>query len=149
LDGAGIRRILRGIGASGPLHIDVIPADGFYEWKPGDGKAKQPHQIRMANEGPFAVAGLCERWKAASGETVDSCTSITADANTRVSDVHDRMPVILPEEAFNCWLDPRIEDPAQLEPLLKPYPPEEMATFLVSTFVNSPKNDSLRCVATA
>ncbi len=61
-------------------------------------------------------------------------------------DLHDRMPVILGEEAYDGWLDPKTDDTAELSALLKPFPSEALALFEVSPVVNSPRNDSPECV---
>ncbi len=82
----------------------LIPADGFYEWWKGT-KPKQPWRITLEDGGPFAFAGLWERWeKAPDGVPVESCTIITTAANALVAKLHDRMPVILPVDAYGPWL---------------------------------------------
>ena len=129
----------------------LIVADGFYEWKKeGDTKTpkapKTPMYIGLHSREPFAFAGLWEKWVAESGETIHSCTIITTTPNSLMKSIHQRMPVILPREAESVWLDRTIEDPAALLPLLAPYPAEEMDAYAVSTFVNSPRNDSPECV---
>ncbi len=102
-----------------------VIADGFYEWKKLDGKNKQPYFIHMKDDRPFAFAGLSERWK--NGEdVVESATIVTTEANSLMSEIHDRMPVILPPEARQLWLDPEFEGKEQLLALLKPYLEEEM-----------------------
>ena len=68
---------------------------------------------------------------------VESCVIITTDANDALQPIHDRMPVILPEDEYDRWLDPNCEDLGTLQELLKPYPSEEMTAFPVSTLVNS------------
>ena len=65
----------------------------------------------------------------------------------RAAPIHDRMPVILHEQDYDHWLDPKCDAPSKLGELLKPYPPEEMTAFPVSTFVNSPRNESSECIA--
>lgn len=60
--------------------------------------------------------------------------------------IHDRMPVILNEKDEGMWLDPRLSDTDKLSTLLKPYPSDEMEAYKVSTIVNSPKNDSPKCI---
>lgn len=127
----------------------LIPADGFYEWKKGDGKTRQPFYIRMANDRPFAFAGLWESWNQGDLPAVESCTIITTAANSRLAELHDRMPVILQEEDYDRWLDPTLKECAGLEPLLVPYPPEEMTFHAVSPFVNSPRNDGPACLEPA
>lgn len=123
----------------------LIPADGFYEWKKGEGKTKQPFYIRLKKDYPFAFAGLWEHWEGPDNSTIDSCTIMTTDANETLRPLHDRMPVILHEEDYDRWLDPKT-DPTQLGELLKPYPPEEMTAFPISTFVNNARNESAQCI---
>jgi putative SOS response-associated peptidase YedK len=117
----------------------LIPADGFYEWKK-EGKTKQPFFIRFKNLQPMAFAGLWERWEPPQGEPVDSCSILTTSPNELMAPIHDRMPVILSPDSFPLWLDPTILDPAQLQPLFKPYPAGEMTAYPVSSQVGSPKN---------
>ena len=66
-----------------------------------------------------------------------------------VRPIHDRMPAILSPGGYAAWLDPAIEDPRQLMPLLAPYPSDEMEAQPVGDFVNSPSHDSPRCVEPA
>jgi putative SOS response-associated peptidase YedK len=128
----------------------LIPADGFYEWqKKPDAKTKVPHYIRMAKDRAFAFAGLWEIWCGADGSQLESCTIVTTEANELMRSLHDRMPVILPEEHFAQWLDPKNEEPAELASLLKPYPPTEMMAFPISTLVNSPRNECPECILQA
>jgi putative SOS response-associated peptidase YedK len=128
----------------------LIPADGFYEWqKQVDSKTKIPHYIRMAKDRPFAFAGLWDHWRHGEGEPLESCTIVTTEANELMRPLHDRMPVILPEENYAQWLDPKNEDLRALESLLRPYPPGEMTAFPISTLVNSPRNERPECIARA
>lgn len=120
----------------------LIPASGFFEWKQEPGrKTKTPMYIQLKTGKPFALAGLWERWDAPDGSTIFSCTIVTTQPNELMQDIHNRMPVILPSQAYSLWLDPA-EPPAQkLTELLKPYPAGEMTAYPVSTLVNSPGND--------
>ena len=99
----------------------------------------------MAKDHPFAFAGLWERWEGAGSSVVESCVIITTDANDALRPLHDRMPVILPDDEYDRWLDPKA-DAGKLGELLKPYPAEEMTAFTVSTLVNSPRNESAACI---
>lgn len=103
----------------------LIPASGFYEWKK-EGKTKVPHWIRLKNKSPMAFAGLWERWISPHAEAVDSCTIVTTEANDLVRTIHERMPVILPRDARETWLDLEITAPERLRSLLVSYPPAEM-----------------------
>ncbi|MFC1835864.1 SOS response-associated peptidase [Thermodesulfobacteriota bacterium] len=125
----------------------LIPADGFYEWKREKGKKqKQPYFIRMKAGKPFAMAGLWERWKDPEGEVIESTTIMTTSPNELLSRLHDRMPVILPPEAYETWLDPSMQTADRLKPLLRPYASDEMEAYEVSTRVNRPANDDPECV---
>src|SRR5690606_7874863 len=94
----------------------LIPADGLYEWK-REGKRKQPYRFLMKDEKPFAFAGLWDEWRGPDGQTIRSCTIITTEPNELLATVHDRMPVILPPDAYDEWLDPRTK-PDRLRALL-------------------------------
>ncbi len=123
----------------------LVVADGFYEWRKQDGK-KQPYYFRLLNGKPFAFAGLWEEWQSPEQEHIKSCTILTTQANELLQQVHDRMPVILPQENYNFWLDPQVHDRELLQPLLHPYPSETMTSYPVPTLVNSPKNNSPECI---
>ena len=121
----------------------LVLADGFYEWKK-DGATKQPHHITMQNGQPFAFAGLWERWDR-NGEAIESCAIITTEPNELMAPIHNRMPAILDQRDYAWWLSPT-SDTALLQELIRPFPAERMAAVLVSTVVNSVRNDDERCV---
>jgi putative SOS response-associated peptidase YedK len=124
----------------------LIPADGFYERKQTGGRTKQPMHIGRRDGRPFAFAGLWERWGGADGSEIESCTIVTTDANALLAEIHDRMPVILPERAYAVWLDREVDDREVLEGLLGPCPADELRAYPVATLVNSPKNDVPACL---
>ena len=80
-----------------------MPTTGFYEWKDGE-NGKTPYFARLKDEKLFAMAGLFDRWRAPSGEEVHSFTIITTTANDLLSEVHERMPVVIAPEDFALWL---------------------------------------------
>jgi putative SOS response-associated peptidase YedK len=125
----------------------LIPADGYFEWQK-QGSKKQPYYFRRQDGKPFAFAGLWERWdKSPAGQPpLESCTIITTEANALTQPIHDRMPVILQPNDYATWLDPALQDPAVLVPLLRPLAGDELTFYPVSTRVNSPKNDEPACV---
>lgn len=94
----------------------------------------------------MALAGLWEQWRSPEGEELESCTIIVTDANDIMKPIHERMPVILVPEDWDTWLEPENKDAQTLQNLLKPYPSEGIAAWMVSTLVNSPRNDSVGCV---
>lgn len=125
----------------------LIFADGFYEWKAETGsKTKTPHYIRLESGLPFALAGLWDEWHAPDGSQIKSCTIITTEPNELMATLHNRMPVILPPQAYAEWLEPSPQKPEALQHLLVPYPAAEMRAYSVSTLVNSPGNDRAECV---
>ena len=117
----------------------LIPASGFYEWKPEAGR-KQPWFIRPAAGGCFAFAGLMEDWQGPDGEVMVSACIITTAPNARMADLHDRMPVILPPSAWDLWLDPAAQT-RELRPLLVPCPSGDLALERVGPEVVSGAND--------
>lgn len=127
----------------------LVLADGFYEWRKV-GTGKTPMRIVLKSREPFGFAGLWDQWKdPATGQPVRSCTIITTEPNELMSTIHDRMPVILPREAHGLWLDRDVDDPGLLQTLLKPYRAGEMEAYLVSTLVNSVRNDRPECAEPA
>ncbi len=112
----------------------LILADGFYEWKT-EGKQKQPFLFTMADDRPFALAGIWERWRGPQGNPeptpVETCSIITTTANELCAPCHDRMPVILPPAAYELWLNPQIASSPLLSSLLRPLPADQMSSRAV------------------
>lgn len=127
----------------------IVPADAFYEWKvvPGQ-KRKQPMVIRRKDGQAMAFAGLWERWKAREADAawVRSATIVTGAPNDVVAPIHDRMPVVLPEDAWDRWLDPELDDVTELGKLLVPAPSELFEVYPVSTRVNNGRDHSEACI---
>ena len=125
----------------------IVPADGFYEWVPVPGQQhKQPMYIRRIDGEPLAFAGLWERWKNPEGDPVRSTTIITGPANDRIAEVHNRMPIVLPPNAWDQWLDPDVDDAAALGELLVPAPSKLFTIHPVSREVNNPRRKSAHLV---
>ena len=119
----------------------LIVADGFYEWRK-EGKQKIPMYIFLKDQKPFVFAGLWDTWTSPEGKKVSTCTIITTEPNKFMEKIHNRMPVILPKEHIDLWLDREVQDEQQVLPLLKSYPEKEMDAYEVSRMVNSPKNNT-------
>ena len=127
----------------------LILADGFYEWRKEPGsKVKTPMYVQLASKQPFAFAGLWELWRP-DDTPVLSCTIITTTPNALLAPIHNRMPAILPPEAYARWLDAAEQKPGALSDLLRPYPADQMIAYAVSRVVNSPANDVSACVEPA
>jgi putative SOS response-associated peptidase YedK len=123
----------------------IVPADGFYEWT-GARSERTPYLFRRGDGEILGLAGLYERWLGEGGEVVDSCTILTTDANDVMRPFHDRMPAILPREAYVGWLDREQDDPSQIAPLLRPCPNEWLTAVPVSQRLNNPRNDDPACL---
>jgi putative SOS response-associated peptidase YedK len=123
----------------------LIPATGFYEWEKS-GKQKLPHHFHLKDRQLFAFAGLWECWYPEKGDPLESCSIVTTEANKLVGPYHDRMPVILPRDSHDEWLDDK-STPDELQDLLKPFPVSRMAEDAVSTKVNSSRYDGLDYLA--
>lgn len=80
----------------------MLPVDGYFEWKAIKGqKAKQPYAIAMKDGSQFGIGGIWENWRdPSSGERVHSFAVITTEANELVTEIHDRMPLILPPSNY-------------------------------------------------
>ncbi len=123
----------------------LIVADGFYEWqKVGD--SKRPMHIRLKSGKPFGFAGIYENWQSEQGKQIVTCAIITTVANELMKPIHDRMPVIMPKENENLWLDARVDDQELLLDMLRPYPADVMEAYPVSKRVNAPANNSPECI---
>jgi putative SOS response-associated peptidase YedK len=127
----------------------LVPATGFYEWQTLDAKRRQPWLIRLASGHLFAFAGLWEPPAAALPGAVPTCTILTTEPNEVAQPIHDRMPVILDPSEYARWLEPAVTIPAEVRPLLRPYPAAAMTAFPVSTAVNNPAFDDPACLAPA
>jgi len=124
----------------------IVPADGFYEWERKDG-GKLPHFIHRQDRSPLALAGLWASWRDERGERVTSCTIITTEPNSLLAPIHDRMPVVLPFDTWEQWLDPEFGDEAALRTMLKPAGADTLAEFPVASLVNSVRNNFEELVA--
>ena len=118
----------------------LVPADVFYEWKTVAGR-KRPYCIRLRDEGPFGMAGLWEHWKDPNGQTVESCTIVTVDANALIAELHDRMPLIVAPGGYEAWLG------AGAQELPAAVPAQEMRYYPVSPLVSNARNDVPACLA--
>jgi len=118
----------------------LIPADGFYEWKDESGR-KRPYVVRPRDGSPIAFAGLWESWMGPNGEEMETAAIITTEASRDVAHIHDRMPVIVPPDAFDFWLDPHV-DAETATALIVPAPAGLLEAYEVSTAVNRVANDS-------
>ena len=114
-------------------HRCLIPASGFYEWQKS-GSTKIPYFIK-ADQKIISFAGLYYLIK-----DVLYTAIITTEANAIVSNLHDRMPVMLSQNEEATWLNKNSTE-ADLLSLLDPYPADATNYYKVSSKVNSVKNN--------
>ena len=124
----------------------LILADGFYEWQQV-GRGKRPMRVVLKSREPFAFAGLWESWRNPEGDVIRSCTIVTTEANDLLRPIHERMPVILPRDLEEFWLDGDVTDSAALTDALAPYPEDLMETYEISTLVNKATNNGPDLIA--
>jgi len=118
----------------------LILADGYYEWQ-RSAAVKQPYFIALDDGEPFGMAGLWERWRdPVTGEPLESCCIVTTSPSPTVAHVHDRMPVIVPPDAYAEWLDPKNEATERLARLFEPCPRPDLRARPVSRRVNDARN---------
>lgn len=130
----------------------VLPADGWYEWLRGVDDAgkpvKQPFYMTRGDGSSLPLAGIWATWRPAPNEPlVISCAVLTTAAVGPLTEIHERMPLVLADDALADWLDP---DSADVAGLLVP-PSERLVDHLelrpVSTRVNSVRNNGPDLIA--
>ena len=124
----------------------LIVADGFYEWQRQPVGPKQPFHITRDDGGLFAFAGLWSIWHGDGDSRLRTCTILTTAANSAVSDLHDRMPVILAPQAERAWLN-LDTPPDELQRILAGLPPEKTSLSPVGFAVNDAHYDGPECLA--
>ncbi|WP_114749030.1 SOS response-associated peptidase [Pleomorphovibrio marinus] len=122
-------------------HRCLVPADGFYEWKKVGKKMKIPYRFTMMDEKLFSFAGIWEEFETQEGDIAHTFLILTTMPNNLVGEVHDRMPVILPSEQEEKWLDSQTSE-EELLGMLSTYPEEQMISYTVSPMVNQVANDT-------
>ncbi len=125
----------------------LIPADGFYEWEKRESGGKLPHFIHHGDGTPLALGGVWSSWKSPDGERIATCSILTTTPNELVAPIHDRMPVILPRQSWERWLDREVTEPDEVRSLLVPASDGSLREHSVATLVNDVKNNYPECVA--
>lgn len=119
----------------------LVPADGFYEWKRYSKKSKVPYRIQLRSKELFAFAGLWEEYIDEDQNLVQTFTIITTEANSSISKIHSRMPVILDLKSEQHWLSSNMTADEHLR-LLSLNNEQELAYYTVSPLVNSVSNNN-------
>lgn len=122
-------------------HRCLVPADGFYEWEPKE-KGRTPHWVYRADGFPMTFAGVWGAWQDRStGDWVRRFSIVTTEATGTISSIHHRMPVILPDDAWDAWLDRDLEDPEAALALIASIGDDLISEHPVSSRVNSVRNN--------
>ena len=125
----------------------LVPVDSFYEWK-REGTLRQPYRVVRDDGRPLALAGLWAGWKDPdSGLVRRTFTIVTTTPNDAIADLHDRMPVLVPDAAWARWLDPAPSDPTELLALLQPIDDIDLTIHPVERLVNDVRRDGPELIA--
>ena len=119
----------------------LVPVDSFYEWK-REGSVRQPFRVVRRDGAPLALAGLWAGWRDPATDTVRrTFTIITTSPNKTLADLHDRMPVVIAQSAWDRWLDTSSGDPGELLGLLVPNEEVALEVYAVRRDVNDVRRD--------
>ena len=119
----------------------LVPVDSFYEWK-REGTLRQPYRVVRRDGQPLALAGLWAGWRDPATDTVRrTFTIITTTPNEALTDLHDRMPVVVEPDAWGRWLDPAPTHSGELLGLLIPNEAVDLEVYAVDRAVNNVRRD--------
>lgn len=118
----------------------LVPTDGFYEWT-GTAGRKRPYLVRRPGHGVLAMAGIWEHWLGADGSEIETMAIVTVPSNRNIARIHDRMPALLPPEAFATWLDVKNVRDHEAARLLVPAPEDGIELLEVGPAINNPRNE--------
>jgi len=122
----------------------VVITDGYFEWKKGN-EGSQPFYISHPKKKLLPMAGLWTTWESSSSRMISSYTVITTNPQKAIAHIHNRMPVILNPTAIDEWIQCEKNTPDIAMANLVPYA-GNLSFYPVSTFMNSPKNNSKECI---
>jgi len=129
----------------------LLPADGYYEWH-GSGGRRQPFFIRPVDGAVLAMAGLYELWYDARRDRDDpqawlwTAAILTTAAEPALASLHDRMPLVMPRERYDAWLDPGLTDPDAVRTLLAPPPAGRLEAYPVSAAVGDVRSNGRQLI---
>lgn len=122
----------------------LVPADGYYEWATALGpyRPKQPFYVSSPDGHSLSFAGIWNEWVSPKGQLIESVAIITCDSVGELAEIHSRMPVILPRDRWEFWLDPSVQDADDLRKVME-YSDlyEGLRLYAVSNTVNSVAHD--------
>jgi putative SOS response-associated peptidase YedK len=99
----------------------LVPANGYYEWLTHEDKTKTRYRINVKEKSLFYMAGLYDIFTDKSGKPYAAITIITTEANSDISFIHNRMPLILQYKDIKIWLNTD-NDLSTIQRLMSQYP---------------------------
>lgn len=122
----------------------IVVADSFYEWvQTPNGKIAK--RIQRQDEGLIAFAGLWDKWQQAD-KTIFTCTLLTKDSNEFMSDIHQRMPIILPQDKEDDWIKPGFTNEREAAQFIQSTEDSLLKAYTVTDFVNNARNNGENCI---
>jgi putative SOS response-associated peptidase YedK len=128
----------------------LVPATGYYEWATelGRYKPRQPIHVSRDDQKLLAFAAIWDQWISPEGEVRSSVAIITREAVGELAEVHSRMPMFLPRDRWQAWMDPQLQDPIKVRALFDDFQPDANLRFWpVSDLVNSIRNSGPELIA--
>nr|WP_243397149.1 SOS response-associated peptidase [Leptospira kmetyi] len=112
----------------------LIPSTGFYDSQEVRNKS-YPYRVYLKHEEIFCLAGIWDEWKdPETGDIKRTYSMLTTPPNKKFSQIHHRMPLILPRELEEIWIDPSLQNQKEIEPLLQIYPEDHMDFYTTRRF---------------
>jgi putative SOS response-associated peptidase YedK len=124
----------------------LVPANGFYEWRPVGRGPKQPYYVRPREAEAFAMAGLWERGTGPGGQPLDFVTIVTCNANALLKPIHERMPAVLEPADWDAWLNTSATEPDAAKALIRPVREDFFEAYPISTAVNRAANEGAELI---
>lgn len=127
----------------------LVPADGYYEWATALGpyRPKQPFFISRSDGRSISLAAIWSQWISPRGEKIESVAIITREAVGVLAPIHSRMPVFMPKDRWDRWLDPARTEIGELRALMEYSGPDHgLTVHAVATAVNSVSNDGIQLI---
>jgi len=125
----------------------LVPVDSFFEWR-REGSIRQPYRIVRRDGRPLALAGLWSGWRDPATDAVRrTFTIVTTTPNAAIADLHDRMPVVVGDDAWDRWLDPTPAEPGELLAMLVPNEDLDLEVYTVGRAVNDVRRDGPDLIA--
>ena len=103
-------------------HRCIVPASYYFEWdriKTADGKSRTGQKYAIQPAGS-TVTWLCGLYRIEDGFPV--FTILTKEPTPEILKIHDRMPLMLPEDKIDEWINPETK-------------PEEIIDFAIKDMV--------------